>query len=426
MSLDEAFARVIGEKEVSLLRPTASQLSAIIKEYGYIAVYAFPSLDASIASSLAASIFERFNVEHVVYFTPVPPRELEEPSLLVGYPAVVVEQLKPRRPAALVGVGERPQGILQVPVTSSTDTSVAGLMAGVLSELTVVGYLAVYAIASAIWRGLDRGKKGEIEGLEASLIEVLTLENIVEAFFTLRLARWKELPTEEALSSTVLPLLPGLSGNPDAARRFLEGDPRLKPLLGKTSDEAPDEAVVVLGEKLYDLLKQRSRVPRRPTEVIGFNYYSRRAPLPDLREAAAVLACYASDAGLGRVYSLLHAEQHVASDAYTHYMRSFDGLAASVVQLLEAGLQQGPRLAGVQTLRIPQRGCGLLLANELRRLGVVHPEALPLLETPEGLLVPLEFAVDRIGFSQLSELVGRGCLEYLEGTPYARLHEARC
>ena len=425
MSLDEAFRRVASEKEISILRPAASQLSAISKEYGYLVVYAFPGLDQALAASLLSRVLARLGVEHVVYFEPLLPSELDEPTLLLGYPASVAEEVKAKKPSALIGFGEKPQGIVSLAVSASNNSSITGLVAGVLSEITVVGYPLVYAVVSALWRGLDRGKKGEIEGLEASLLEVLVLENIVESFFSLKLARWKELPTEEALAATVLPLIPGLSGRPDEARRFLEADPRLKQLLGKTVDEAPDEAIATLGEKLYGILKERSRVPRRPTEIIGFNYYSERMPLRDLREAAAVLACYSSEGGLARVYPLLHSELQVAGDAYAVYNKLFPQLAGYVESMVSAR-PRAARVGGVEVTVLEKPPCMLLAEHELRRLGVVPPEAVAGFEADDGLLVSLESLLLRQGYRRLRELIASSCLEPLEGEAYGILRPGRC
>ena len=426
MSLDEAFARVISEKEAQLLRPAASQLAAAAKDYGYIVIYAFPGLDPLLAAATAFKVLRGFGAEVAVYASPRPPRSLEDPSLLLGYPVALAQEMRASKPSALIGYGERPQGILPLAVASLSDSSTAGLTAAVLSEITVVGGFSVYSIVAALWLGLDTGKKGELQGIEASLLEVLRLENLVEEHFSLRLARWLLVPTERALAYTVLPHLPGVTGSLEAAERLLAGDPRLEPLRGKTLEEAPDEATAVLGEKLYSMLKEASRIPRRPTEVIGVNYYSRRSPLPDLREAAAILACGLSRRGPGLALALAVNERLAAASAHALYRSAFTR-HASYIEEVRASKPQLHRVGRLQYVTLPEAPCPLLAEHELRRLGVVPPEAVAAFQQSSGeLVIALESVARTAGHAALESMIERGCIEPLEDSVVAVLRPARC
>ena len=422
MSLDEAFAKVISEKEASLFRPSASQVAAAAKEYGYIELVVFPGLDATIAASIAAKVLLSNSVEFAVKFAALAPRELNEPTLLIGYPAAVAAEVTAKKPSALIGYGERPKGILPLAVTSSTDSSLTALAVGVFSEIAIVGRTSVYAAVAGYWRGLDKGKRGEFIGVENSIIEMLRLENVIEQFFNLRLFRWPQLPTEKALAITLLPYLPGLTGRHEEAEKFLREDPRLEPLLGKTLEEAAEQAVAVLGEKLYDILKKTSRVPRRPTEIIGYIYYSRSSPLPDLREAAAILACYASEAGLTPLVGLGLDEAGVAGDAHYVYRRRFDSLVAYVEPLVAARLASSG-LGRLQLAQLPGEPPCLPLAERiLSQSGVVPPGSVAAANNK----VLLESIVDAVGYGVFRELVERSCIEPIPGTLYGEVRSDAC
>ncbi|ABM80296.1 hypothetical protein [Hyperthermus butylicus] len=427
MSLDEAFAKIISEKEARLLRPVASQLGAALKEYGFVRLYVFPSIDAALAAAIVVNVLQRNNLAYAVRFTVKPPGELVEPSLLIGYPASVAEEVTARRPSALIGYGEQPQGILPIPVAVVNDSSVAALTAAVLSEVTIVGPFMIYGVIAGYWRELDRGKKASFTGFENALLDLLKLENRVEEMFTLRLFRWALEPTEEALALTLDPYLPGLTGNRDAAVEFLKSDPRLAQLLGKRVSEAPEHPLTVLGEKLYEILKKASRVPRRASEVIGFIYTSYTAPLPDLREASLVLADYAERVGLYSLLSLGVEERLAAAAAYTRYLKDFSIVVQVAEQVLSSTSTYETRRAGKLQLAVFSENTPVLLADRvLRKLGYLAPEQIPAKRSGDKLLVSLEEVASRLGYQQLVQLVESGCIAPIEASVWGWVNAASC
>lgn len=408
---DEAFSQILGEREASILRPAATQIASIVKEYGFARIYVFPSLDAAIASAILVHVLRRFSVRHALAFRLLPPREPAAPSILLGYPTSVAYEVAPKKASVLIGVGEAPQGILPLVVAAVPGSSVSGVTAAVLSELTVVGRISAYSVAAGIWERLDRGKRGELTGIETSIVEVLSLENIVETRFNIRLARWRWLPTEKALPLTWLPFLPGLTEQPTKALEWLSSDPRLKSLVGQTMDEAPEESVATLGEKLYTLLREASRLPRRPTEVVGLNYYYPSGPLPDLREAAAALACGASSLGGAAIVGLGVNERLSAAAAYARFRFAAEKAARELASLLAGETKpRRLRLGKVEVVLLSDSACPLLVEHEAYRLGHVQPESVAGFETPEGILVSPGSLIRVGGLESVSGLVEQGCL----------------
>lgn len=411
MSLDEAFAKLVSEREAKLLRPAASQIAAATREYGFVRVYVLPSIDSLLATAILANVLSRNNVRFTVSITLKPPLQLDEPTILLGYPVSLAEEITARKPSALIGYGEQPSGLLQVQVAASTDTSVAALTAAVLSEVTIVGEAAVYGVIAGYWRGLDRGKKAEFQGFEKALLEMLKLENKVEEHFTVRLFRWNKLPTEEALYYTLDPYLHGLTGDRDACVKFLAEDPRLAQLRGKTVNDAPEEPLTVLGAKLYELIKEYSRIPRRPSEIIGYTYYY-RPPLLDLREAALILSHYAETVSPYSLAALGLAPQNTAASAYYAYTLSFPPLTTYVRKLIDSPNIARKRIGRIDAALLPDKPPSILLADRILRLaGVIPSEAVPVYSCGERYCTNMELLLQRLNYNIVAELSEAGCLE---------------
>ena len=427
VSLDKAFEKIINEKEAALLRPAASQVGAALKEYNYLEIYVFPSIDSLLAAGIAVNVLLKNNMDFTLSIRASAPRELAEPSLLLGYPAQGAQEIRAQRPSALIGIGEKPPGLLHVAVTSSSDSSIAALTAAVFSELTVVGYPSIYGLVAGYWRGLDKGKKASFIGIEASIAEMLKLENKVEELFSLKLFRWPEIATEEAMVRTLDPYLPGLSGDLDACTKLLKEDPRLVKLLGKRLEEAPEQSIATLGEKLYELLKKKSKGPRRPTDVIGISYYSQVFPLRDLREAVYVLSHYAAR-GYAKQLSLITVNERVISAAALYlYTKNFLGIVETINKLITGNTQRSLVLNRVKIKKTSIRKEYVPIAERvLRQLGYLGEQEILGTEAEEGLLALAEDLLQGLGPGSFLDYVARGCIEYLEGTIFAKINEEKC
>ena len=426
MSLDKAFEKIITEKEAALLKPAASQIGVALKEYGYLELYVFPSIDSLLGASIALSVLLKSNMDFTVLVKPDVPRELQEPSLLLGYPVHIVHDLRAHRPSALIGLGEKPQGLLHVAVSSSSDSSIAALTAAVFSELTVVGYPSIYGIVAGYWRGLDKGKKASFIGLESSIAEMLKLENKVEEIFSLKLFRWPELPTEEAMARTLDPYFPGLSGNTEECRRLLSSDPRLAKLLGKRLEEAPEQSVAVLGEKLYDILKKSSKGLRRPTDLIGITYHSLVFPLRDLREAAYVLSYYAAKGYAEQLTAIAVDERIVSATALYTYMDEL----GSIINAIEDSISAKPTYENLNRARIRKLSIDKrylpIVDKVLRQLGYIGEQEVVGSTEQGDTVVLIEHLLYSLGPGAFLEALRQGCIEYLEESLFARIRRERC
>ena len=412
MSLDEAFAKLISEREARVLRPAASQIASAVKEYQFLQLYVAPTVDAAIAAAIASNVFKRNGVNFALKFAIEPPKTLEKPSLLIGYPSSAAEEIKAAKPSSLIGYGEFTSRIAYVQVASTNDSSVAALTAAVLSEVTIVGPISVYSIASGYWRGFDRGKRGEFEGFEKTVLELLKLENRVEEHFTIRLFRWNREPTERALALTLDPYLPGITGKEDKAEKLLLEDPRLAPLKGKTVYEASEQALTVLGEKLYELIKSESRVQRRASEIIGLVHYYPKSLLSDLREAALAFAAMSERVSAVTLAMLGVAESMVVASAAYNYLLLFDSIVSYIDGLLEGSLKlEKKRIGKIDAVVLPSTPPSILIVDRLaRKLGLYEAERVPVYEREGRYYTVYELLLYRLGYNRVIELLQQRCI----------------
>lgn len=413
------------EKLKSILEGVGGQLATIIKNYGCMIIQAYPDLDSVLAASILYEALARNRVECVINFSLLPDDNFDAPVAYLGYPVEAIEDLKPRYGAVLFARGEQPKGLTRFPLVASRDTSVAGLVASALSELMVVGELGIPAIIAGYWRGLDSGKRAEFRGLEVQLIEALETENKVIGQLTIRLFRWFIRPVEEAIAETIAPFIPGLSCEYEKVREFLESDPRLRKALGRTVNELNQDLLALLAEKLYEKLKAESRIMRRPSELIGYAYYSEVFPLKDLREAAYILYSFLEYASPHHLAPLASTPLQIAAAAKLAYSK----LKSELCEQIEKWHSSRPREESIGKLkiaRIEETEAPLaILEKQLRLLGDISSSTILAVEGGEGLLVSAETLVEMGGYAWLKDSIKSGCVEPIDGV-LVKLNTAKC
>lgn len=413
------------EKLKSILEGVGSQLATIIKNYGCLIIQAYPDLDSILAASILYEALARNKVECVVSFSLLPDEDFDAPVAYLGYPVEVIEDLKPRYGAILFARGDQPKGLTRFPLVASKDTSIAGLVASTLSELMVVGELGIPAIIAGYWRGLDSGKRAEFRGLEVQLIDALETENKVVGQLTIRLFRWFARPVEEAIAETIAPFIPDLSCEYEKAKEFLESDPRLRRALGRTVNELNQDLLALLAEKLYEKLKAESRVMRRPSELIGYAYYSEVFPLKDLREAAYILYSFLEYASPHYLAPLASTPLQIAAAAKLAYNK----LKPEICEQIEKWHSSRPKEESVGRLRIARVGDTeaplAILERQLRLLGDIGSTTVLAVESGEGLLVSAETIAEIGGYAWLKDSIKSGCIEPIDSV-LVKLNTAKC
>ncbi len=423
MKVEEAFEKARRERERQLYAAGVSQLAVIEKEYGYLEIRAYPSLDAVVAASMLHSLLRRKGVRSWILVTPEPPREVVEPTVLLGFESSLAISLEFRAPSIVVARGERPQGLTRAALVAHRDASISALVAGMMSEILAVGDVGLLGLAAGYWLGLDRDKKGDFVGPEAWLAELFETENRVAKSLTLKTFDWFELSLEESIASTIDPLYPGLTGDVEAVKKLIERDEAAREALGRRVSDAPEEAVARVAELLYDLLKKSSRRDRRITEVVGVARYTLRLPVRDLRRLAPVTAAWLDARGVLATMPLASSLDVTLRLADAAYSSAFEATVEAVEKVLKNPGFIELRDYGPVKLCIhraaPEAASFLIVAKQLRLLGLCPCDALVAVDTGTGIHALLDTAPCEVRHERIREALRRGCLRYIEDSVYA-------
>ncbi len=423
MSLDEAFERAKREREKQLYSAGVSQLSVIEREYGFLEIRAYPSMDGVLAASTLYSLLRGKGIHSWIVFDPLPPEQVKEPSILIGYEPSISLTIDYRAPSIVIARGEKPQGLTRAALVAARDASLTGLAVGMMSEILVVGDRGLLGLAAAYWLSLDRDQRGDFIGPESWLAELFEAENRVAAQLTLKLFDWFEKPVDEAIASTLDPFYPGLTGDPDAVKKFLGSDVETAKLVGVRLSDAPEEAVTRLGERLYDHLRSASRVSRRPTEVIGVSRYTLRLPVKDLRRLPSVVAAWLDSKGVAAMTPLPSALDTVTRLAEAVYGASFDDTVLSIERIVKnpSFVEQrsyGPIRVCIHR-SLADEAVYPIVAKQLRLLGYYPSDCLAGVDRGARVEVLLDDPMLEVKPERLREAFKRGCLRYQQGSLYA-------
>ncbi len=423
MTIEEAVEKARRERERQLYGAGVSQLAVIEREYGYVGIYAYPSLDAVVASSILSALLQRKGIRSWILVNPLPPAVIEEPSILVGFEASLAVSAEFRAPSIVIARGEKPQGLTRAAVVASRDASLSTLAAGMLSEVLVVGDVGVVAVSMGYWLGLDRDKEGDFIGPDRWLAELLDAENRTERMLTIKLFDWFEKSVEDAIASTLDPFYPGLTGDREAVVKMLEGDEEARKALGVRVTEAPESAVTRIAEMLYEHLRSSSRSQRRVTEVVGWTRYTRRLPVGDLRRIPAVIAAWLESRGVLATIPLASALDIVLRLADVVYQQSFEATVASIERLVKSKTLLDIREYGPIRLcvhrGVEEGAVYPIVAKQLKLLGVYPGDCLAAVDTGTAIHALLDTTPGDPRHEKLREAFRRGCLRYIDDTLYA-------
>ncbi len=410
------------EKEAALYRPAAHNLSAALREHRYVEIYAFPALDAVLAASILMDSVITSDADAKTIIAAELPSEMSEPSVLLGYPSWIVEETRFPLPSLLITNTQRPQGkLLPIPIVSRQDSSITAMTVHVLQELGVITGKEYLAVIAGHWRGFDMGKRAEFVGAEKGIVGMLRYEGRLGETLTLRVYRWHREPLARSIYITVDPFLPGLTGDRGAVERFFEEDPRIKGIRGTSAREAPQDSLAVLAEKLYNLLREESRVMVKPSELIGYAYYFEGFPLEDPREAGMILAYYSCIAGYSSLVGLASNPEPVTGVAHYHYYaRGFPRLVEAIEELRGVKELAKRTVAGARVVEVDSEPCSLVVIEKSgRKLGYVPGDAVAL----AGDRVLVEKSVEIYGYKWFYNGLREKCIDYLPGTPLAVLRK---
>lgn len=218
-----------GESLERSLGAAARQLERIVEEglrEGYVRVRVYPRADLLVASAAILSMLYSFGIRPLFKASVKPPGSVDIPTILIGYNnpgfksrdvssqllSVSVEANNPPPPSATYISG---QG--SVPAILGLTLSRAGGSYGRKDYLLLL-FSATY------WGGFVE-KTGKMHGLDKLLYDTLVEANIgLEIVNTLKVYKPASMTLCQAISKTIDPYYPGLTGDQEGCVELLEGN----------------------------------------------------------------------------------------------------------------------------------------------------------------------------------------------------------
>lgn len=192
------------EEEKNIVSKISEKLFSIISQYKSLSIIFYPTIDNYVAATIALAALSIGDVKVILTPSIKPPIETQNPSILLGY----TERINIKAPYYIhVEIGKHVvedtgKGI-HVGIYSSTPT----FMLKLLEPSTIItDEMLGYAIIVA-------ANKHSSRGLDHELLAQAQEKEFIERYeAALRVFEWHNLPICDALSLTINPLIPGISG----------------------------------------------------------------------------------------------------------------------------------------------------------------------------------------------------------------------
>jgi len=405
------------------LETAARHLQKVIQaasEAGYLRIYAYPRPAPAFSLSALVSVAVNQGVRPLISFSPRPPAVVATPTILLGYDALNYKAKDIDQPLLAIAPTVKaspPPGAVYI----EGDGSVAGLLGLILRRAE--GVLARRELLAILLLGVVQGeyveKSGKLLGLDRHLYEEYRAHDNrlgLELISTLKAFRPLSLPTCASLSSTIDPYYPGITGDPDFCRSFLEsqglGDVVEKPL-GKLIDEEIEKVALVVISYLKEKMKVRADVDEYVGAILSA---TRPFPIEDFRLASlAVLASLEAYQSLSPLYAIADNLEVV----YPSIERWFLALADTFPAMVEGA--KPVRVKTVSWLRMYRVDApdGTPLTTLYKALVVV--DKIP----PDSLLVTRRGDCWTVSPFQAEEALGYGTTRKLVDTKVARYEGVR-
>ncbi len=383
-----------------------SKLSEASIERGYVRVRAYPRPDALLASVAALLHFYSLGVRPVFRVSVHPPSRIDVPTLVLGYNSLNykssdVDDL-------LVAVS---QDIAAPPPPGAVYVTGRGSVAGLLGYTMLAAGRSmarreiVYTLVAGLYAGPFVERTGRFHGVDKVFIEAVPERSGVGVEYVTGLKAYEpsRLPVCDAISSTIDPYYPDLTGDPRFCRDLLESKgvgELAERLLSSLSEGELEKLALAILEHIRD---------RKGDAVEASDYIGSIAVAPppestDLRMLSHALL-YVADA--------VHSD-HVAVEAASY----FDYHVAAYTRVLKHSSRTLPRLVEearpvrmrVQSwirgykVDVPEGVSPLFLWRALRMVGAVDDSPL-LFSRGDKLCMSALQLEESLGYGEARKLV---------------------
>ncbi len=242
------------EKSIPVLINTA-------REYGFLRIVPLTDIDSLIAASILARNLGEHDIHTVINLDVKTCLETDEPTILLNIP-------KP----------SQAKKWCQELVWDKQDSSLSSyIVTGLENYWIVSDYDKILAILAGIYKERDLGKEG-FRGTEKKFLQELIDNDKAEIEFGFRFWGWRKRSLVEMITRTLIPFLPGLTGERDQVLAFL------KKLFNTENVESLNSSSIFLEEEperakkfaaaLYEALEIDENTRKTILlKLIGFTYY---------------------------------------------------------------------------------------------------------------------------------------------------------
>jgi len=242
------------EKSIPVLINTA-------REYGFLRIVPLTDIDSLIAASILARNLGEHDIYPVINLDVKTCLETDEPTILLNIP-------KP----------SQAKKWCQELVWDKQDSSLSSyIVTGLENYWIVSDYDKILAILAGIYKERDLGKEG-FQGTEKKFLQELIDNDKAEIDFGFRFWGWRKRSLVEMITRTLIPFLPGLTGERDQVLAFL------KKLFNTENVESLNSSSIFLEEEperakkfaaaLYEALEIDENTRKTILlKLIGFTYY---------------------------------------------------------------------------------------------------------------------------------------------------------
>ena len=343
-----------GESMDRALSSAASAVKALLRaseQEGIVRIFAYPSLEAYMASLLAFSVLTREGANAVLSLRPTPPSKIFEPSLALGYDSLGYTNEGVR--SQLVAISA---AIKEAPPVNASYISVDGSLGGALylifrlvDDLTLEPEHAIMSLAS-LYASRYVDKSGKVFGVDKVLVNQLAQDSRVEltAITSLKSYRPHVLGFCESLSITLEPYYPGLTGNAENCEALLRSN-ALEGLAHKRVIDMGDEDVKRLAKAVLAFVKDRSGGKLQLLDYVGGFYVgSESLTVNDPREFLGVATAVTEMAGLAQGASLATNFE----EEYAQAAGRLDRMARLLSEAVEQGGAEELMVGGVRVVKL--------------------------------------------------------------------------
>ncbi|MEM4619973.1 MAG: hypothetical protein QW607_07140 [Desulfurococcaceae archaeon] len=197
----------------------------------------------------------------------------------------------------------------------------------------------IFSIIAGIYRGLDRGREG-FKNIEKEILDELTKTGYIGVDLGLKLWGWKNSSLFKAMYRTLIPFIPGYSGDPQRTTGFLKnvlGIDEIESIKGEqvlSFDETKIDKTRIFIEKLtqsFELVDQEYR-SKLVLKLIGYVYtvHDERR-VYDIHECLGALEVFSNIDFRNIVYTiLLSHDTTILHQALITYSRFIDEVSVEI------------------------------------------------------------------------------------------------